>query len=111
MSVKIKVGEVYPCEDIRFGETDKGGWALFRVKAAKGYDSVNVWASNPKDIKGAKAVRIVKVDAIELKSRLDEKSQKWYKDYNVTATLEKAMLNGDPFMPANLDDLNSIFGI
>lgn len=111
MSIKIKAGEVYKCPDMRLGESDKGAWAFFKVKAAKGYDSMNIWATNPQDIKGAQAVRIVKIDVVELKSRLDERSQKWYKDYNVTCTLEKALANGDDFVPASLDDLDTLFGL
>lgn len=111
MSVKVSVGEVYNCGEMKRGESTKGEWAVFPVKAAKGYDNIKVWATNPQDIKGAQAVRIVKIDRVDLKSRLDEKSQKWFKEYAVTATLEKALANGGDFMPGNLDDLNSIFGI
>lgn len=112
MSIKIKAGEVYKCPDLRRGESGKGEWAFFKLNAQKGFDCINVWASNPGEIKGAQAVRVVRIDTVELRARLDERSQKWYKDYNVTATLEKAAANGgDDFMPANLDELNSIFGI
>lgn len=111
MSIKLKAGEVYPCPDMRRGESDKGAWAFFKLKAEKGYDFMNVWASNPEDIKGAKAVRIAKVNQVELKARFDERSQKWFRDLNVTCTLEKAAEDGGDFMPGNLDDLNSLFGL
>lgn len=114
MSVKLKVGEVYDCPELRSGESGKGAWAFFRLKAPKGYDSMNVWASNPINIKGATAVKVISIDHVELKSRLDEKSQKWFKDYNVTCTLERAASGrqgaGSGFVDSE-EDINKLFGL
>lgn len=114
MSVKVKVGEIYDCPELRSGESGKGAWAFFRLKAAKGYDTINVWASNPMNIKNATAVKILSIDQVEMKSRLDEKSQKWFKDYNVTCQLERAESArqgaGSGFVDAE-EDINKLFGL
>lgn len=114
MSINIKVGEVYECADFRSGESAKGKWAFFKVKAKKGFDAVNVWASNPQSIPNATAVKVLSIDNVELKSRLDERSQKWYKDYNVTATLERAESArqgaGSGFTETE-EDINALFGL
>lgn len=112
--LNVKVGAVYECPELRSGEGQRGAWAFFKIKAKKGYDSLNVWASNPQSINGATAVKVVSIDAVELKSRLDERSQKWYKDYNVTATLERAESGrqgaGSGFMDTE-EDINKLFGL
>lgn len=114
MSVKVKVGETYECPELRSGEGAKGAWAFFRLKAAKGYDTINVWASNPLNVKSAAAVKVLSIDQVELKSRLDEKSQKWYKDYNVTCTLERTEISrqgaGSGFVDTE-EDINKLFGL
>lgn len=114
MSINVKVGEVYECTDFRSGEGQRGAWAFFKVKAKKGYDTLNVWASNPQSINGATAVKVISIDNVELKSRLDERANKWYKDYNVTATLERAESArqgaGSGFVDAE-EDINKLFGL
>lgn len=106
--IRIKVGEVIECPELREGDGARGKWAFFRVKAKKGYDVVNVWASNPDNIHAATAVKILSIDQVELKSRLDERSQKWFKDYNVTAKLERAESGrqgaGSGFQDAPVDE-------
>ena len=112
--LNVKVGTVYECPELRCGEGQRGAWAFFRVKAKKGYDSLNVWASNPANINGATAVKVISIDNVELKSRLDERSQKWYKDYNVTCTLERAESGrqgaGSGFVDTE-EDINKLFGL
>ena len=114
MSINIKVGETYECEDLRSGEGQRGKWWFFKVKAKKGYDVVNVWATNPASLNGATAVKVVSIDNVELKSRLDERSQKWFKDYNVTCTLERAESGrqgaGSGFADSE-EDINKLFGL
>ena len=119
MAIKVKVGEVYDCPDMRSGVSDKGEWAFFRVKAKKGTDSVIVWSSNASAVKNAKAVKILRIDEVNLKARLDERSGKWYKDYSVTAKMELAAgrqgagtsQTPEEFMAANEADLNALFGL
>lgn len=112
--VDIKVGEVYDCPDLKTGQGAKGEWGLFRVKAKKGYDQINVWASNAGSIKGATAVKVLEIQHVSLKSRLDEKSQKWFKDYNVTCKLERAESGrqgaGSGFIETE-EDINKLFGL
>ena len=112
MAINIKPNTIYDCPDLKEGESGKGKWAFFHVKAKKGYDAVTVWASNPIDIHAATAVKVLSIDNVELKSRLDERSQKWFKDYNVTARLERAESGrqgaGSGFMDAP-DDLSDVF--
>ena len=114
MSINIKVGETYECVDFKEGEGSRGKWAFFKVKAKKGYDVVNVWASNPDSVHAVTAVKVKSIDNVELKSRLDERSQKWYKDYNVTCTLERAESArqgaGSGFMDSE-EDINKLFGL
>lgn len=114
MAINVKVGEVYDCPDLKSGQGNRGKWAFFKVKAKKGYDVVNVWASNPESINAAKAVKVLAIENVELKSRLDENSQKWYKDFNVTAKLERAESGrqgaGSGFMDTE-EDINKLFGL
>lgn len=114
MAITVKPGEVYPAKDFRTGQGSKGAWALFKIKAAKGYDSINIWASNPDGLANAASLKIVSIDNVELRSRLDEKSGKWYKDYNVTATLEKTedvRFGGGDLAKTEEDFVNSLFGL
>ena len=112
MSISIKPNTVYECADLREGEGAKGKWLFFKVKAKKGYDAINVWASNPGSVSKATAVKVLSIDNVELKSRLDERSQKWYKDYNVTCTLERAESGrqgaGSGFVDTE-EDINKLF--
>lgn len=115
--VEIKAGNIYECPDLKSGQGQKGEWAMFKVKAKKGYDNVIVWASNAANIKGATAVKVVKIDNVKLGAH--ESNGQWYKDYSITATLERAgsgrqgagsSQNLDEFMTASSGELESIFG-
>lgn len=115
--VEIKAGNIYECPDLKSGQGQKGEWAMFKVKAKKGYDNVIVWASNAANIKGATAVKVVKIDNVKLGAH--ESNGQWYKDYSITATLERAesgrqgagsSQNIDEFMTASSGELESIFG-
>lgn len=112
--IKVKIGEIYECPDLKEGEGAKGKWAFFRVKAKKGYDAINIWATNPIDIHAATAVKVLSIDQVELKSKLDERSQKWFKDYNVTCKLERAESGrqgaGSGFVETE-EDINKLFGL
>lgn len=113
MAVSVKLGEVYPCKDLKSGNSQKGAWALFSVKAQKGYDRIKVFASNPEDVKNAQAVRIKSIDMVEIKAHLDERSDKWLKDYQITATLERAAAaeDGGNFVPAKAEDGDDPFNM
>ena len=113
MGLNIKVGQVYDCVDLKEGNSQTHGkWAFFKVKAKKGYDTINVWATNPDALHAATAAKVLSIDNVELKSRLDDRSQKWFKDYNVTCTVERAESArqgaGSGFMSAD-DDLSDVF--
>lgn len=114
--VEVKVGQVYECPDLKTGQGQKGEWGMFRVKAKKGYDNIVVWASNAGSIAGATAVKVVEIQNVKMSSH--EKDGKWYKDYSVTAKLERAESGrqgagsankGDGFLDANLDDAPPFF--
>lgn len=94
MSIKFTVGNVYDCPDLRYGTSERGDWALFHMKAAKGFNKINVFASNPSAIRGAAAVKVVAINQAELVSKVSESTGKWFVDYNVTATLERAEPTG-----------------
>jgi len=120
MGVTVKTGDVLDCVDARSGESQRGKWMFFKVKAKKGFDNLNLWVSNPDNVKNATAVKILSIDQVEMKSHLDEKSQKWYKDYNVTCTVERAESGrqgaGSGFMDASgfmdtEEDINKLFGL
>lgn len=116
MAVTIKVGETYPCADMRSGEGAKGAWAFFPVRAKKGYDKIKVWASNPGEIRNAAAVQIVSIDAVEMKAYQNNQTQKWEKDYTCTCTLKQVETNkgnqgATNFTPTSEDELNALFGL
>ena len=114
MAITIKPGEIYECEDMHFGESAKGDWAFFSVKAKKGYDRIKIFAKNPNAVRDAKAVKVISIENVELKSRLDERTQKWFKDYTVTATLEQAESarqgSGSAWADSP-DEVDAIFGL
>ncbi len=116
MAVVIKVGEIYPCADMRSGEGNKGAWAFFPVRAKKGYDKIKVWASNPGEIRNAASVQIVSIDAVELKAYLNNQTEKWEKDYTCTCTLKqietrKKSQGAANFTPTSEEELNDLFGL
>ena len=112
--IEIKVGGIYECADMKHGQGQKGEWALIKVKAKRGYDSVNLWASNAGSIIGATAVKVLEIQNTKLSSR--EKDGKWYKDYSVTAKLERAesgrqgagSSSEDGFLPS-AEDIDKLF--
>ena len=113
--VTIKVGETYPAKNFRSGVGSKGAWAVFHGKAQKGYDTINVWASNPDEVVNAAGLKIKSIDSVTLKARQDPKTNQWFKDYSITATLEKTedvRFGGEQDMDkAEADFVNSLFGI
>lgn len=111
MSINIKIGAVYPATDFRSGSGAKGAWAFFKVKAKKGYDQVNVWAANADGLSYAPAFKVEAITNVELKSRLDERTQRWYKDYNVTAKLSPAEAKGEDPAEMTEADIDKMFGI
>lgn len=117
MAVVVKVGEIYPCGDMRSGEGNKGAWAFFPVRAKKGYDKIKIWASNPGEIRNAASVQIVSIDAVELKAYMNNQTQKWEKDFSATCTLKQMETNrakqgvGTNFTPTSEDELNELFGL
>lgn len=114
MAITIKPGEVYECTEMKVGESSRGDWAFFNVLAKKGYNKVKVFAKNPASIRDAKAVKVISIDQVELKSRLDERNGKWYTDYTVTATLEKAesaRQGGGSAWEDTPDSVDKMFGL
>lgn len=115
MGVVVKPGLVIPAgTNLKSGKSAKGAWAFALVKAQKGYDTIKVWASNAEDIIGALAIEVVSIDAVELKSRLDEKSGKWFKDYSFTATVRECEVpkgKDEDFVPTDEEDINNLFGL
>ena len=114
MAVTVKAGETYPAKDFRTGRGAKGAWALFKVKAEKGYDTINIWATNPEGLENAAGLKVKRIETVELKARLDEKTNRWYRDYNITAELVKTedVRFGEKDMAKDEEDfVNSLFGV
>lgn len=113
--VEIKVGNTYECPDLRSGQGGKGEWAFFRLKAKKGYDQITVWASNAGSIAGATAVKVLSIDNVKMSAKLNEKTNQWYKNFDVTAKLERAESGrqgaGSGFLPESEDEINALFGL
>lgn len=114
--VEVREGQVYECPEMKSGQGQKGEWAMFKVKAKKGSDNIIVWASNAGSIKGATAVKVLKIENVKLTAR--EYNGNWYKDFSITAQLERAesgrqgagssQRKGDGFMDIP-DDLSDVF--
>lgn len=114
MAVTVKKGEIYPAKEMKSGVGKRGEWALLSVKAEKGYDKIDIWATNPADVKGAGAVKIVDFEAASITNQKKETPEgiKWYIHYSVNAKLEPVTgrsEDGEWVTPD--DDLADIFNL
>lgn len=96
MAVKIANGEIISGK-VRSGESAKGEWAFTVAKAEKGYDQISIWATNPQDVQGASAVKIVSIESASITNQRKEGAEgtKWYTNYSVTAKLERVVAHND----------------
>lgn len=82
--------------DIKKGEGKSGSWALCKVKAEKGYDSIDVWCANPEDV-GNEPMKLGEIISVKKTARKYEKDgvEKWADVYSVNARFEIAdSMNG-----------------
>ena len=111
MSVKVVKGETYPAKGMKSGIGKKGAWALLSVKAEKGYDKIDIWASNPEDVKDASAVKILDIEDVAITNQRSQDGTKWFTHYSVSAKLAPVAgrsKGGDEWVSAE-DDLEDIF--
>ena len=85
--VIVKEGEIIKSKKIRKGVSAKGEYFLIEKKAEKGYDKINVWASNPGDVQNASAVKVVKVEQVRFAHKQNPNSGQWTPEVSVTAQL------------------------
>lgn len=110
MGVKVVKGETYPAKNLKSGIGKKGAWALLSVKAEKGYDKIDIWASNPEDVKGASAVKVIDIEDVQITNQRSQDGTKWFTHYSVSAKLAPVAghSNGDEWVSAE-DALEDIF--
>lgn len=108
MSIEIKVGREFPVAGAKFGNSSRGEYYKVDVKAEKGWDKIQVWATNPKDAKDIIGnAKVTKIAGVKLGAHLY--NGKWYTDYTVDAELaqgnqetvmfEQVELGGDDDLP------------
>ena len=88
MAVAVKVGEIYPAKTLKSGMGKKGAWALLKVKAEKGYDEIDIWATNAEELKNPGAVKEVGIESAQITNQRSQDGTKWYTHYSVNAKLE-----------------------
>lgn len=114
--VKVKMGDVLPANEMKSGTGQRGAWAMIPVKAEKGYDKITIWATNPDDIKGAKAVKVLSIEEASLSKSKKvgaDGTEKWYDNCNLQCKLsreEGRFSGGGDFVPVE-DDLDNIFNL
>lgn len=100
--VEVKIGTKLP--DIKKGESQKGTWALSRIKADKGYAQIDVWAANADDV-GNEPMEIGEIKAVVRSARqmkdkdgnpvLDDNGKpKWVEVVSVQATFVPSGMSG-----------------
>lgn len=116
MAVMVKIGEVYDTAAKKCGIGKQGDYLLFPVKAAKGYDTVTVWANKvTNELKIADHAKVAAITSVSLSSK--EWNGKWIKNFDVHADLEPVTLGNqdksfDEYMPMPTDDeVNALFGL
>ena len=102
--VEIKVGNEIPVAGAVKGTSNKGEYFKVGVKAQKGYDRIDVWATNPKE--AMNITGMAKVAAIaSVKLGAHQYNGKWYSDYIVNAKLAQGAAEAQDFMmPEEVDD-------
>lgn len=88
MAVAVKVGEIYPAKTLKSGMGKKGAWALLKVKAEKGYDEIDIWATNAEELKNPQAVKVVGIESAQITNQRSQDGTRWYTHYSVNAKLE-----------------------
>ena len=120
MSVKVKVGNIYPTLNKRTGVGQQGKpYLLFQVKAEKGTNRITVFATNPDNaaVQNAETVRIKAISDCVLNAR--QYNNQWYQEYSVNAELEAVNASkkeaedfaGEKFVEPTEDDINKLFGL
>lgn len=103
--VKLEIGKEYSISEAKKGESAKGPYFMFNVKAEKGYDKITVWASNPSEASGfSGSAKVVKIEDVSITATKKQSPQgeKWFTNYNVTAKLAQGeakneIVQDDPF--------------
>lgn len=84
--IEISVGKEIPVVNAKFGSSSRGDYFKVPVKAERGYDKIDVWATNPKEANDI--VGMAKVESIKsVKLGAHQYNNKWYTDYTVNAKL------------------------
>ena len=86
--VEVKKGQLIDVGHARTGTSQRGPWFKLEVKADRGYDRINVWATNFDE---ANAIRNTAVVAEIESARITAKQYqgKWYTEYNIDAVLKQ----------------------
>lgn len=110
MAVAVKTGEIYPAKTLKSGMGKKGAWALLKVKAEKGYDEIDIWATNAEELKNPQAVKVVSIDSAQITNQKSPDGTKWYTHYSINAKLSPIAghSNGDEWVTPE-EDLEDIF--
>ena len=89
--VSLKIGTIIKTETLKNGVSEtKGKWLYGFVNADKGYDRIQVWASNANDLTTAYDLTVAEILQVQLKNEKYEKDgvEKWVQKTIVQARLE-----------------------
>ena len=102
--VEVRAGNEIPVSGAVKGTSNKGEYFKVIVKAEKGYDKIDVWATNPKEAMGI--VGMAKIAGIaSAKVTAHQYNGKWYTDYVVEAKLVQGAAEEPAFLiPEDVDD-------
>lgn len=97
--VEIKVGQEFPVTNAVKGKSNKGEYFKADVKADRGYDKIQVWATNPAEAMNITGMaKVAEIHSTKLSAH--QYNGKWYPDYTVNAKLVQGATEVPDFMDA-----------
>ena len=107
--IELKVGQEIPVTTAVKGKSNKGAYFKAEVKADRGYDKIQVWATNPDE--AANIIGMAKIAEIKsVKLSAHQYKDKWYPDYMINAKLTQGATEVPDFLdPETVDEADLPF--
>jgi hypothetical protein len=84
--ITIKQGDTIRISDSKSGDSAKGPYFTFKVKAERGNDSIALWSNDGEKFRDGDDVEIVEICEVRKSKR--QYKEKWYDNFDVTAKLK-----------------------
>ena len=99
--VEVKEGMTVSLADAKSGNGGHGPYFLVNVKADKGYDKIQIWATNAPEAAELKDAAVVKkIKSAKLGAH--QYNGKWYNDYSVSAELAQGNVEDVKYVPVDI---------